>query len=124
MNDLGVCPIPSRVTSLPDLKAQILSLRRDYARLALASHRSAADPARTPWAQGSPIPYAVRVFTEDEVEAAVSSILDFWLTLGSEGSAMEKELAAFQGVRHSLLLNSGSSANLVAISALTSAKLQ
>ena len=57
------------------------------------------------------------------MEAAVSSTLDFWLTLGSEGSAMEKELASFLGVRHSLLVNSGSSANLVAMAALTSAKL-
>jgi CDP-6-deoxy-D-xylo-4-hexulose-3-dehydrase len=85
--------------------------------------RPAADPERTPWPEGSPIPYAGRVFSEDEVEAAVSTTLDFWLTLGVEGAAMEKELAAFLGVRHSLLVNSGSSANLVAISALTSAKL-
>jgi CDP-6-deoxy-D-xylo-4-hexulose-3-dehydrase len=112
------------VTSLPDLKDQILSLTRDYARQAHAAYRPAADPARTPWAQESPIPYAGRVFTEDEVEAAVSATLDFWLTLGSEGAAMEKELAAFLGVRHSLLVNSGSSANLVALAALTSAKLQ
>jgi len=111
------------VTSLPDLKDQILSLTRDYARQAHAAYRPAADPARTPWHEGSPIPYAGRVFTEVEVEAAVSATLDFWLTLGSEGAAMEKELAAFMGVRHSLLVNSGSSANLVAISALTSAKL-
>jgi len=38
------------------------------------------------------------------VEAAVSTTLDFWLTLGVEGTAMEKELAAFLGVRHSLLV--------------------
>jgi len=111
------------VTSLPDLKAQILRLTRDYARQAHASHRPAADPERTPWADGSPIPYAGRVFTEDEVEAAVSSTLDFWLTLGKEGEAFQQELAAFLGVRHCLLVNSGSSANLIAISALTSAKL-
>ena len=111
------------MTSLPDLKDQILRLTRDYAREAHAAYRPASDPARTPWLQGGPIPYAGRVFTEDEVEAAVSATLDFWLTLGSEGAAMEKELAAFLGVRHSLLVNSGSSANLVAIAALTSAKL-
>ena len=111
------------MTSLPDLKAQILRLTRDYARQAHASHRPAADPERTPWADGSPIPYAGRVFTEDEVEAAVSSTLDFWLTLGKEGEAFQQELAAFLGVRHCLLVNSGSSANLIAISALTSAKL-
>ena len=44
---------------------------------------------------GNPIPYAGRVFTEDEVEAAISTTLDFWLTLGNEGSAMEKELGDF-----------------------------
>ena len=69
------------------------------------------------------VPYAGRVFTEDEVEAAVSSTLDFWLTLGPEGEAFEKELASFLGVKHTLLVNSGSSANLVAISALTTHKL-
>ena len=111
------------MTSLPDLKDQILRLTRDYARQAHAAYRPASDAERTPWLEGSPIPYAGRVFTEDEVEAAVSTTLDFWLTLGSEGAAMEKELAAFLGVRHSLLVNSGSSANLVAIAALTSAKL-
>ena len=111
------------MTSLHDLKDQILSLTRDYAREAHAAYRPAADPGRTPWVQGSPIPYAGRVFTEDEVEAAVSATLDFWLTLGSEGAAMEQELGAFLGVRHSLLVNSGSSANLVAMATLTSAKL-
>ncbi len=69
------------------------------------------------------IPYAGRVFTEDEVEAAVGSTLDFWLTLGPEGDKFETELAEILGVRKSLLVNSGSSANLVAVSALTSHKL-
>jgi CDP-6-deoxy-D-xylo-4-hexulose-3-dehydrase len=111
------------MSDLDSLRQQILRLTRDYARQAHASFRPADDPARTPWRDGSPIPYAGRVFTEDEVESAVASTLDFWLTLGSEGAAMERELAAFLGVRHSLLVNSGSSANLVAISALTSPKL-
>ena len=111
------------MSDLDSLRQQILRLTRDYARQAHASFRPADDPARTPWRDGSPIPYAGRVFTEDEVESAVASTLDFWLTLGSEGAAMERELAAFLGVRHSLLVNSGSSANLVAISALTSSKL-
>ena len=105
------------------LKQEILRLTREYSRQVHASFRPAADPDRQPWQEGTTIPYAGRVFAEDEVEAAVSSTLDFWLTLGSEGAAMETELAAFMGVRHSLLVNSGSSANLVAISALTSAKL-
>ena len=105
------------------LKQEILRLTREYSRKVHGSFRPATDPGRTPWLEGSPIPYAGRVFAEEEVEAAVSSTLDFWLTLGSEGAQMENELATFLGVHHSLLVNSGSSANLVAISALTSAKL-
>ena len=105
------------------LKKEILRLTREYSRQVHGAFRPAADLQRKPWQVGTTIPYAGRVFTEDEVEAAVSSTLDFWLTLGSEGEAFQKELAAFLGVRHSLLVNSGSSANLVAISTLTSAKL-
>jgi len=111
------------MSNLPALKQEILRLTREYAKEAHACFRPASDPERKRWEPGSPIPYAGRVFTEDEVEAAVGSTLDFWLTLGSEGDAFQKELAAFLGVRHSLLVNSGSSANLVAISALTSHKL-
>jgi len=111
------------MTSPSDLKAEILRLTREYSRQVHGGFRPAADPQRLPWQEGSTIPYAGRVFTEDEVEAAVSSTLDFWLTLGSEGAAFERELAAFLGVRHSLVVNSGSSANLIAISALTSPKL-
>lgn len=105
------------------LKQEILRLTREYSRQVHGVFRPAADPERTAWQPGTTIPYAGRVFTEDEVEAAVSATLDFWLTLGQEGEAFQKELAAFLGVRHSLLVNSGSSANLIAISALTSPKL-
>src|SRR6266850_2524872 len=69
------------------------------------------------------VPYAGRVFTEDEVTAAVGSTLDFWLTLGKEGEAFEKGLAKFLGVKTSILCNSGSSANLLAASALSSPRL-
>ncbi len=82
---------------------------------------STSTPRLQPGARS--VPYAGRVFTEDEVEAAVSATLDFWLTLGPEGGAFEKELAQLLGVKHSLLVNSGSSANLVALSALTTHKL-
>ena len=71
----------------------------------------------------STVPYAGRVYDADEVEAGVASMLDFWLTLGPEGDAFERELAGFLGVKKSLLVNSGSSANLLAIAALTSHKL-
>ena len=111
------------MTNPAELKQEILRLTREYSRQVHGSFRPASDLERKPWQEGTLIPYAGRVFTEDEVEAAVSCTLDFWLTLGSEGESFQKELAAFMGVRHSLLVNSGSSANLVAISALTSPKL-
>jgi len=109
---------------LPQLKEEILRLTREYSKLAHAAQRPGADTSRAPFIPGeTTVPYAGRVFTEDEVEAAVGSTLDFWLTLGPEGEAFEKELAAFLGVKYSLLVNSGSSANLVALSALTTHKL-
>jgi len=106
-----------------ELKAEILRLTREYSALTHRTNRPGEDAARDPWQPGQTIPYAGRVFTEDEVEAAVGATLDFWLTLGPEGEAFERELAALLGVKHSLLVNSGSSANLVAISALTTHKL-
>jgi len=110
--------------TLTELKAEILRLTREYSTRAHVAQRPGGDPERAPFVPGETIvPYAGRVFTEDEVEAAVGSTLDFWLTLGPEGEAFEKELAAFLGVKYSLLVNSGSSANLVALSALTTHKL-
>ena len=65
--------------------------------LTLAAQIDAALDSSAPAAAFTPgsttVPYAGRVFTEDEVEAAVSSTLDFWLTLGPEGDAFERELA-------------------------------
>ncbi|MFA5263746.1 MAG: lipopolysaccharide biosynthesis protein RfbH [Opitutaceae bacterium] len=110
--------------NLDDLKAEILRLSREYTRRAHAAFRPGNDAARPTFdAATQGVPYAGRVFNEDEVEAAVSTTLDFWLTLGKEGEAFERELAEFLGVRHSLLVNSGSSANLIALSALTTHKL-
>ena len=106
-----------------ELKKEILRLTREYSRQMHASFRPASDPDCKDWRENDNIPYAGRVFTEDEVEAAVSSTLDFWLTLGTEGEALQRELAEFLGIRQCLLVNSGSSANLIAISALTSPKL-
>ncbi len=106
-----------------ELKAEILRLTRQYAALAHRRNRPADDQPEEFVAGKSSVPYAGRVFSEDEVEAAVGATLDFWLTLGPEGEAFERELAATLGVRHSVLVNSGSSANLVAVSALTTHKL-
>jgi CDP-4-dehydro-6-deoxyglucose reductase, E1 len=66
------------------------------------------------------IPYAGRVFDENEVVAAVESLLDFRLTLGEEGECLEKEISQYLGTKKTILMNSGSSANLTSISSLTS----
>jgi CDP-6-deoxy-D-xylo-4-hexulose-3-dehydrase len=109
--------------SAAELKAEILSLAREYSELMHLANRPAQEN-HLPFHPGTTtIPYAGRVFTADEVEAAIDSTLDFWLTLGPHGEAFEKELASLLGVKHSLLVNSGSSANLVAFSALTTHKL-
>ena len=71
----------------------------------------------------TPVPYAGRVFDENEMINSVSSLLDFWLTLGKNGDEFQKEFADFLKVKFSILTNSGSSANLLALSALTSYKL-
>ena len=108
------------------IKAEILRLTREYSTLVHGANRPAADPSpdAAPFAPGATtVPYGGRVFDGDEVEAAVDATLDFWLTLGREGDAFERELAGMLGVKRTLLVNSGSSANLLAISALTSSKL-
>jgi CDP-6-deoxy-D-xylo-4-hexulose-3-dehydrase len=71
----------------------------------------------------SRVPYGGRVFDEGELDLLVDASLDFWLTYGRYSERFETELAAFLGVRHCLLVNSGSSANLLAFMALTSEKL-
>lgn len=68
----------------------------------------------------SAVPYAGRVFDSDELETLVEASLDFWLTAGPYAKRFEREFARFMGVRDSALVNSGSSANLVALSTLTS----
>lgn len=103
------------------LKSEILKLVREYSSQV---HSSFLPSSQTPFEAGkTTVPYAGRVFNADEVEAAVNATLDFWLTLGPEGDGLEKELAEFLGIKKSILVNSGSSANLVAFSALTSSKL-
>ena len=69
------------------------------------------------------INYAGRVYDEKEMIALVDASLDFWLTAGRYAKQFEEELAKFLGVKYCLLTNSGSSANLLAISALSSSKL-
>ncbi len=69
------------------------------------------------------INYAGRVYDEKEIISLVDASLDFWLTAGRYAKQFEEELEKFLGVKYCVLTNSGSSANLLAISALTSPKL-
>ena len=69
------------------------------------------------------INYAGRVYDEKEMINLVNASLDFWLTAGRYAKRFEEEFAKFLGAKYCLLTNSGSSANLLAISALTSSKL-
>ena len=72
---------------------------------------------------GERINYASRVFDCDEMQMAVDAVLDFWLTAGKYASEFEKEFASWIGVKHAALVNSGSSANLLAFMALTAPEL-
>lgn len=110
-------------TTAAEIKSKILRLTRDYSNLMHQANLPASEQVKSFVSGETTVPYAGRVFNADEVEAAVGSTLDFWLTLGSEGEAFEKELAAFLGVKYSLLVNSGSSANLLALATLTTHKL-
>lgn len=72
---------------------------------------------------GSRIPYAARVYDEREMCALADAMLDFWLTTGRFTERFEKDFADFLGVKHAHLVNSGSSANLLAFSVLTAQEL-
>ena len=71
----------------------------------------------------SPVPVSGKVLDADDLVALVDSSLDGWLTAGRFTRDFERELAKFVGARSALFVNSGSSANLVALSGLTSPKL-
>ena len=71
----------------------------------------------------TPVPVAGRVFDAEDIKYLVDASLDFWLTTGRFAAQFEQELATFVGTRHAILCNSGSSANLLALAALTSPRL-
>lgn len=78
---------------------------------------------KKPFSEGDRITYAGRVFDEREMCALTDATLDFWLTTGRFAERFEKEFAAWLGVKHANLVNSGSSANLLAFMALTAPEL-
>lgn len=97
-------------------------LRQQAIAAAIAYYR-AYHAGTTSFEPGNRIPYAGRVFDEAEVTNLIDASLDFWLTTGRFAERFEKEFAAYLAVSHCSLVNSGSSANLLAFMALTSPRL-
>jgi len=99
-----------------ELREQIHRLVREY-------HDTAFGESLEPVAEGGRIPYSGRVFDSAEMVNLVDASLDFWLTYGRYSEEFERRFAEYLGVRWSMLVNSGSSANLLAVAALTSDRL-
>ena len=98
-------------------------LRQEIAALVEQYHQ-AAFPAK-PFLGGiSTLPVSGKVFDADEMQHLVDSSLDFWLTTGRYAEQFETKFAKVMGMKHALLCNSGSSANLLAVTALTSPRLK
>lgn len=98
-----------------EARADILEAVSEYYR-AYKANKKAFEP-------GDRISYASRVFDEKEMCSLVDSALDFWLTTGRFADTFEKEFADWIGVKYAHLVNSGSSANLIAFSVLTAQEL-
>jgi CDP-6-deoxy-D-xylo-4-hexulose-3-dehydrase len=98
-----------------DLRGQIRDLVGEY-------HAAAFAPR--PFVPGvTPVPVAGRVFDAEDIQSLMEATLDFWLTTGRFAAQFEKSFARYFGIRTATLVNSGSSADLLALTALTSPKL-
>ncbi len=78
---------------------------------------------KEPYRPGGRISYAARVYDEKEMERLTDAVLDFWLTSGRFSDTFEKNFAKWIGVKYVHLVNSGSSANLLAFAVLTAPEL-
>ncbi len=100
-----------------EARGKILELVSEYCDL---YHNTGKDK---PYHEGDRIPYAARVYDHDEMVNLTDSALEFWLTMGRYTDEFEKGLAAYIGVPYADVVNSGSSANLLAFMALTAHQL-
>lgn len=100
-------------------KKEILSLVKKYYQENLNPKNKSKS-----FKKGQRIPYAERVYDEKELINLVDASLDFWLTTGRFAHEFENKFASFLKIKHAYLVNSGSSANLLAFMALTSDKLK
>lgn len=104
------------MTDAETLRQSILTQVADY------YQQVHADRSFTPGE--SKVQYAGRVYDAQEMQNMVSAVLDFWLTAGPYAAEFEKKLGNFLGVREVIPVNSGSSANLVAVTTLCSKQLR
>lgn len=100
-----------------EAREQIKALVADY------YHDFKKPEQEKPFKPGDRLSYASRVYDEKEMCALVDSALDFWLTTGRFSDEFEKSFAKWIGVKYANLVNSGSSANLIAFMALTAPEL-
>ena len=107
--------LPTKKNQLDELRAEINNLVQKYAHIAFEPQ--AFIPGETP------VPVSGKVIGSKELELMVDASLDGWLTTGHYNNIFQQKLAEYLGVKHVLTVNSGSSANLVAFSTLTSPKL-
>lgn len=107
------------MTEQKKLKQEILEKTKQYYNLV---HQPKQNQKFIPGV--SQVNYAGRIFDEVEMQNLIDSSLDFWLTYGEYSKKFEKDLAKFLNVRWALLVNSGSSANLLAFYSLTSPLLK
>lgn len=103
------------MSSSEDIKKDILAKVKEYYKVKFEKKEFVDGKTK--------VNYAGRVFDDNEITNAVEASLDFWLTEGRFSEQFAEKIADFLGVEHVLLTNSGSSANLLAFSALTSEKL-
>ena len=104
------------VNDMEEIRKEILALTKKYYKQKFQKKEFVAGK--------DIVKYAGRVFNEDELTNLVDSSLDFWLTAGRYAEEFETEFAKYFGINNAILVNSGSSANLVALSALTSPLLK
>ena len=97
---------------------------REYIKKMVAQYYHEFKENKNEFTPGDRITYAARVFDEKEMCALTDACLDFWLTAGRFSDQFETEFANWLGVKHANLVNSGSSANLIAFMALTSPELK
>ena len=102
--------------SADELRAQILEM--------VGRYYAAAFPAPEFVPGETPVPISGKVFDDAEIRLLVDAGLDFWLTTGRYAAQFEDEFARLFGLRHAMLTNSGSSANLLALTCLTSPALK